>query len=137
MFKFKLLDESKYSWEVHLKSNKELTEIYSEEYETDEGTAFFGITEYLTSKLYINKDIDGYLLIKTLRHELMHIYLWENDNNNGIYDEDEICETISYIAPIICEKAEEIFLKIKKERGKSCEQPTREVKIDKACTTTT
>lgn len=100
-------------WKLEFRSNKELSDIFYEDEEKEEGQSFFGITEYPTSTVYINKDIDGFLLKKTLRHELMHIYLWEMENKKYLYKEDEVCELMSAIAPLICKTADELLLKLK------------------------
>lgn len=115
MITFNLLTNPKNVWKVHLKSNEEMVDIFYENEEQTSGESFFGITEYQTSTVYINKDINGFLLIKALRHELMHIYLWEIDKNGTVYSNDEVCEIMSEVAPLICQKAEEIALKVKEK----------------------
>lgn len=73
-----------------------------------------GITEYLTSTIYIDKELEGFLFVKALRHELMHIYLWETGQQERNYTEEEICDLISVAAPLICQTANNLLSKLKK-----------------------
>lgn len=114
MITFKSFVNSEKTWKLCLKSQKEMTDIYYQDTEPETGVSTFGITEYPTTTVYIDKGLDGFLLMKTLRHELMHIYLWEIGKNASYYWEDEICDIISEIAPLICETAEKLALQIKK-----------------------
>lgn len=107
---------SKKIWKLYLESQKDMMKIYYEDTEPKEGNRLNGITEYATATVYIDKDLDGFLLIKTLRHELMHVYLWDIGKNGSYYWEDEICETMSVVAPLICKIADDIALKIKKKQ---------------------
>lgn len=115
MLTFKSPANSDNTWKLYLRTNKEMVDIFYEGTEPEDGTCFFGITEYPTSKVYINKDLDGFLLLKTLRHELMHIYLWEIGKKKDDYTEDEVCEAMSVVAPLICKIADDIALRLKKK----------------------
>lgn len=116
MFTFESPATSKKNWKLYLKSQKEMLNIYYEDTEPKEDSHLNGITEYPTATVYIDKDIDGFCLIKTLRHELMHVYLWDVGKNGSYYWEDEICEIMSVVAPLICKTADDIALKIKKKQ---------------------
>ena len=99
-------------WEVQLKNDKELSDIYFENQEQEKGVSINGLTEYLTSKIYINEELYGFSLIKTIRHELMHVYLWETNKNNSSYTEDEVCEILSNSIPFINKTADDILSKL-------------------------
>lgn len=88
----------------------------------DDGSRIFGITEYVTSTIYIDKDIDGYLLGKTLRHELTHIYLWETAQQDREWTEEELCDLMGVIAPIIAKSADDIMLRLREGLYKKGEQ---------------
>lgn len=101
-------------WELYLKNDKEMTDIYYENQEPEDGMSLNGITEFLTSKVYINEKLDGFVLIKTLMHELMHVYLYEIDKRDIYYSEDEVCEILADATPLIFNRVEEIISKMKK-----------------------
>ena len=100
-------------WELYLKNDKEMEDIYYEDQEKEEGKTLHGITEFLTSKVYINEKLNGFVLIKTLRHELMHIYLYEIDKRDIFYSEDEVCEILADAIPLINTRVGEIISKMK------------------------
>lgn len=125
MITFKSPANPKSIWKLCFKNSKEMNDIFYEDAEPEEGQTLFGLTDYLALKVYINEDLDGFLLKKTIRHELMHIYLWENEKKNSLYNDDEICEIMCIAAPLICNKTDEIISKIKKERRRKYEKLTK------------
>ena len=92
-----------------------MVKIYFDNENQEEGIRLHGITEYITSTIYIDKELEDFLLIKALRHESMHIYMWETGHQDRKYTEEEICDIISVAAPLICQTADEIVLRLKKE----------------------
>ena len=120
MITFKSPATSKKRWKLYLKSPKEMLDIYYEDTEPEDGYSVHGITEYATSTIYINKNIDGFLLLKTIRHELMHVYLWDLEKNGTFYTDEEVSEIIGISAPLICKTADEILSKIR--NGGNCDE---------------
>ena len=90
-----------------------MNNIFCEDRPVDEETRIHGITEYITQTVYIDKELDGFLLGKALRHELTHIYLWETGQQSRILNEEEIADLISVAAPAICKSVEEILLRLR------------------------
>lgn len=90
-----------------------MNNIFYEDRPVDEETRIHGITEYITQTVYIDKELDGFLLGKALRHELTHIYLWETGQQSRILNEEEIADLISVAAPAICKSVEEILLRLR------------------------
>lgn len=90
-----------------------MNRIYYEGRIPEENSRIHGITEYITSTVYIDKDLDGFLLAKTLRHELTHIYLWETGQQDRVFNEEEMCDLISVAAPTIDKAVNEIILRLK------------------------
>lgn len=90
-----------------------MNKIYYENRPVDEETRLHGITEYVTSTIYIDKDLDGFLLAKALRHELTHVYLWETGQQGRVFDEEELCDIMSVAAPLIYKTADEIIFRLK------------------------
>ena len=113
MFTFKSPVISKNVWKLCFRDRAEMNKIYYENRPVDEETRLHGITEYITSTIYIDKDLDGFLLAKTLRHELTHIYLWETGQQDRVYNEEELCEVMSVAAPLITKSANDILLRLK------------------------
>lgn len=112
MLTFKSPIDSKKIWKLYLKSPKEMIELFYEDTEPKDGYSINGITEFPTSKVYINKRINGFLLIKTLKHELMHVYLYDSKKNQALYTQEEVTEIISDAAPLICNTVDEILFKL-------------------------
>lgn len=101
-------------WKLCFRDRNEMNEIFYENRPIDEEARIHGITEYITQTVYIDKTLDGFPLIKAIRHELTHIYLWETgQQGRSTYDEEEICDIMSVAAPVICKTADEIILRLK------------------------
>lgn len=111
MIKFNSPVISENIWNLYFKTREEMTKIYYEDVTPEDDMRINGITEYATSNVYIDKELRGFILEKTLRHELMHIYLWETGQQARVYNEEELCDLISTAAPIICKTVDDIMLK--------------------------
>lgn len=114
MFTFKSPAISTNIWKLCFRSKEEMNKIYYEGRTPDEEARIHGITEYITQTIYVDKELDGFPLVKVLRHELTHVYLWETGQQaREKYDEEEICDIISIAAPAICKTTDEIMLRLK------------------------
>lgn len=113
MFTFKSPANSKNIWKLCFRDRKEMNDIFYEGKPPEDETRLHGITEYITQTIYIDKELDGFLLGKALRHELTHIYLWETGQQDMIKNEEETCDFISVAAPVICECANNIMLRLR------------------------
>lgn len=112
-FTFKSPAIPKNIWKLCFRGKEEMNRIFYEGRTPDDDTRIHGITEYITSTIYIDKDLDGFLLAKTLRHELTHVYLWETGQQGRINNEEETCDLLSVAAPVICKTTDEIILRLK------------------------
>ena len=113
MFTFKSPAIPKNIWSLSFKNRQEMNRIYYENRPIDEETRIHGITEYITQTIYVDSEIDGFTLGKVLRHELMHIYLWETGQQDRVLNEEETCDLMSVAAPVIYKTAEEIMFRLK------------------------
>ena len=113
MFTFKSPVNPKNIWKLCFRDRKEMNNIFYEGRTPDEETRLHGITEYITQTVYIDKELDGFLLSKALRHELTHIYLWETGQQDRLMNEEEQCDFLSVAAPVICKAVDEIVLRLK------------------------
>ena len=113
MFEFKSPAHQKNIGKLCFRDRKEMNNIFYEDRPVDDETRIHGITEYITQTVYIDKELDGFLLGKALRHELTHIYLWETGQQSRILNEEEIADLISVAAPVICKTADEIMLRVR------------------------
>jgi hypothetical protein len=113
VFTFKSPAISKNIWKLCFRDRDEMNRIFYEGRAPEDDTRIHGITEYVTSTIYIDKDLDGFLLAKTLRHELTHVYLWETGQQSRINNEEETCDLLSVAAPAICKTTDEILLRLK------------------------
>lgn len=112
-FTFKSPAIPKNIWKLCFRDREEMNRIFYEGRTPDDDTRIHGITEYITSTIYIDKDLDGFLLAKTLRHELTHIYLWETGQQGRINNEEETCDLLSVAAPVVCKTTDDILLRLK------------------------
>ena len=112
-FTFKSPAISKNIWKLCFRDQKTMKDIYYEGRTPEEGVHLHGITEYITQTVYIDKNLDGFLLAKALRHELTHIYLWETGQQSREYTEEELCDVLSVAGPVICKTVDEIILRLK------------------------
>lgn len=121
MFTFRSPVISKNIWKLCFRDKDEMNRIYYENRTPEEGARLHGITEFITSTVYIDKDLDGFLLAKALRHELTHIYLWETGQQDRVMNEEEICDFLSVAAPVITKTADEIMFRLKEAMYKNGE----------------
>lgn len=122
MFTFKSPAINTNIWSLCFKPKDEMTKIFYEDRTPEEGVRIFGVTEYATSTIYIDKELDGFPLVKTLRHELAHVYLWETGNQGHTYEEEEVVDFMSVAGPAICKTTDEIILRLKEGLYKHGEQ---------------
>ena len=113
MFTFKSPANQKNIWTLCFRDREEMSRIYYENRPIDQEVRLHGITEYITQTVYIDKDLDGFLLGKALRHELTHIYLWETGQQDRVMNEEEQCDFVSIVAPIITKTASDIMLRLR------------------------
>ena len=113
MFTFPSPVNPKNIWKLCFRDRKEMNNIFYEGRVPDEETRLHGITEYITQTVYIDKELNGFLLSKALRHELTHIYLWETGQQDRLMNEEEQCDFLSVAAPVICKAVDNIVLRLK------------------------
>lgn len=113
MFTFSSPVNKKNIWKLCFRDKVEMNRIYYENRTPDEDTRIHGITEYVTQTVYIDKELDGFLLGKALRHELTHIYLWETGQQAMNKDEEETADFMSVAGPVICKCVDEIMLRLR------------------------
>ena len=113
MFTFISPVNPKSVWKLCFRTKEEMNKIYYENRPVDEEARIHGATEYITSTVYIDKELDGLVLAKTLRHELMHIYLWETGQQDRVMNEEETCDLMSVAGPVVCKAVDNIMLRLK------------------------
>lgn len=112
-FTFKSPANSKNIWKLCFRDRDTMNKIFYENRPIDEETRIHGITEYITQTIYIDKELDGYLLAKTLRHELTHVYLWETGQQGRVYNEEELADVVSVATPDIVQTTNDIMLRLR------------------------
>ena len=100
-------------WKLCFRDRDEMNRIYYENRSVDQEIRLHGLTDYITQTIYVDKDLDGFLLGKTLRHELTHVYLWETGQQDRVLNEEEIANLVSVAAPIICKCADTLMLRLR------------------------
>ena len=89
MIKFKI---NNHTWRIEEKTGEELLKLYGKE----NATFVFGFTNNIIQAIYINEELGSEQKVITLKHELMHCYMWET----GFYyvddfNEEVICDLVS------------------------------------------
>lgn len=112
MFSFNSPAISKNIWKLCFRTQEEMNKIYYENKTVEEGVRLHGITEYVTSTIYLDKELDGFLLAKALRHELTHVYLWETGQQGRIFTEEELCDIMSVASSAINNTVDLIILRL-------------------------
>lgn len=102
-------------WKIDFKTKEELKRIYYEAKEAENKEEIDGIIEFRTFTIYLNKDLDEVSLKKILRKKLVNLYLWETGQQDHRYTEEEFCDLVSVLAPLICKSADDILLNIKRD----------------------
>lgn len=113
MFTFQLPTGVKNVWKLCFRDKAEMKRIFYEDRIPEDGMIVNGITDFNASTIFLEKSLDGFLLAKTLRHELMHAYLWETGQQGRDYSEEEMCDIVSVASPIINKTADDILLRLK------------------------
>lgn len=112
-FTFQSPGISKNIWKLCFRDREEMSRIYYESRPIDPEVRIHGVTEYVSQTIYIDKDLDGFLLAKALRHELTHVYLWETGQQGRVFNEEELCDIVSVAAPIIAQTVNNIILRLR------------------------
>lgn len=92
MVKFKINNRN---WEIREIDKQWLIDKYNSEHEKKCYFAF-GVTIYPEQTIYINNEMHKEQKIATLKHELMHCWLWcHGVSQMTEYMEEDICEFVS------------------------------------------
>ena len=82
-------------WTVSYKTKQELIAMYETEYD-EKAYYVFGLTQKPNYCIYINQEMIDEQKIKTLKHELVHCYIWEFGLYNAPnYNEEMVCDIVS------------------------------------------
>lgn len=81
----------------------------------DEVVCSFGITKYDEQTIYINEEMCKDQKIRTLKHELMHCYIWEMGMYNvPTFNDEMVCDLVASSNDFINEIVER-YIKENKE----------------------
>jgi len=84
-------------WKIIEQSKQEMINLYKEQIQPDEDIVFvFGLTNKSYHIIFINEDMCEEQKINTLKHELMHCYMWSYGLGNiADFDEEMICDLVA------------------------------------------
>ena len=82
------------TWTIIEIEKEWLVNKYNEEHE-EKTTFVFGLCEYPTQTIFINKDMHEDQKRSTLKHELMHCWLWCNGIVQFELSEEDVCNLVS------------------------------------------
>ena len=96
-------------WKIIEQSKQEMINLYKEQIQPEEDVYFvFGLTNKSYHIIFINQDMCEEQKIKTLKHELMHCYIWMYGLYNAPnFDEEMICDIVASSNDFINEVVEE------------------------------
>ena len=103
-------------WNLCLKTNKEIEDIYYEDRKTEQREEIHSVIEYTSSTIYLDKELDDNSILKALRKKLVNLYLWETGQEDHLFKEEEFCDLASVVIPIIYKTSENLLLRIKEEK---------------------
>ena len=86
-------------------NNTEYEIVEKEKLENEEDV---GYTEYQSKRILLKK-LDKDFMIKTLKHELMHVWLYEYGHNQAdrIFNNEDVCEIVASSNDFINEVVDE------------------------------
>lgn len=95
-------------WEIRLTPKQWLIDKYNSEH--DEKCYYaFGLCEYSTHIIHLNEELERTELIKTLKHELTHCWLWVHGATYENYTEEEVCNKVSAMVDFIYKTTNEFI----------------------------
>lgn len=95
---FSFLDAT---WKIEPKANEELKQIWNKSQKEDV-TELFGVTLFKEHKIHFDEDMCIEEVEQTLKHELMHAYLWSiGARSFSQFDEEDICNFSGAASSII------------------------------------
>lgn len=94
---------------------KELKEQFEKDYPNAEDIVeLYGHTSYVTHIIRINKNLCAEEKIRTLKHELAHVWLWVYaHSSNNMFTEENVCEIVASSNDFINEVVEK-YTKLQK-----------------------
>lgn len=97
------------TWVITEHSKEEMLEEYKKNHEN--AIYCFGLTFYPTHQIWINKNMCEDEKIVTLRHELMHAYIWSiGCCNYAQFDEEDVCNLSAKSAYLINDIVNNYFI---------------------------
>ena len=94
---FKLNDME---WTIKPTPKQWLVDKYNSEHE-DKCTYAFGLCEYSKHIIQLNEELERTEMIRTLKHELTHCWLWSYGATYETYTEEEVCNKVSAMCDFI------------------------------------
>lgn len=103
-------------WEI-IKIDKEtIVNKYNEEM-GEEANFVFGLTIYSKHEIWLNEEMCKDQLIKTLRHELTHCYIWSFGLHHlPLYEEEMVCDIVASSSFVINTVVED-YLALEEEKN--------------------
>lgn len=103
IFKFKIGNET---WSIHIKDSNALQDEYEmlckvTKKEYNENSYRLGFCNFLQQQIVLNSMLCKEAMIRTLKHELTHCWLYVNGHNEELYDEEQICNFITPLSAFI------------------------------------
>ena len=85
------------SWKIKEVTKDFLNEHYKQHHDGEHGKSLyvFGLCQYPSSTIYLNKDLSPSQKRKTLMHELTHCYLWSVGMQFDKFEEEDICNVVA------------------------------------------
>jgi len=86
---------NKHTWVIY-ELNRESLDRLVKKVVGDEVVCSFGITKYDEQTIYINQEMCKDQKIRTLKHELMHCYIWEMGMYNvPTFNDEMVCDLVA------------------------------------------
>lgn len=96
-----------HEWYIDTRPESDLLDEYHKR--SPDAYSCFGLTFYKLHKIWISQDLCEDEMMRTLKHELVHAYIWEMGFYNADFNNEEmICDFVAGIYTFLKEVLKEV-----------------------------
>ncbi|MFQ9922097.1 MAG: hypothetical protein ACLRVU_01215 [Beduini sp.] len=77
--------------------------------EGEQETQNLGLTNFINGTIHIDKNLSASIFKKILIHEMVHACLFSYGHFNENYSQEELCDIVAFLGPVIFEKASNVL----------------------------
>lgn len=77
----------------------------------------FGLTNFGTQAIHLNKELVHNQKMATLKHELCHAWLWEHAHTRVAFDCEDVCDLVSAMSEFVADTSRKYSEKVSDKNG--------------------